>query len=374
MNSDWIDAKSACALLGVKPQTLYAYVSRHRIRTQADPADTRTSLYARQDIEALRAHARRPRARGEVAQAAIRWGDPILPTAISEVRDGTVWLRGRQIEVCAQTMTLEEVAAWLCRGTPGDCPNPLTTVMGETPFARAMVALADAAAGADPMLGRAAKDIAGETGGMLARVADACLRRKGSGPIHRRVAAAWALSPEAEDAVRQALVLLSDHELNPSTFAVRVCAATGASLPAALLAGMATLSGPRHGGVAAQTLRVINARMQGGHTVLSRLEPYGCGFGHPLYPQGDPRATYLLGLLPKASAYRQAIEGLAEEFGQPPNVDAGLVALGLHFGFPDDAAGSIFAMGRTAGWIAHAIEQVQSGAVIRPRARFQPDG
>lgn len=99
---EWIDTLAACDLLGVKTQTLYAYVSRHRIRTKADPDDARSSFYFLPDLERLLAQNRRPRARADVAQAAIRWGDPVLTTSISEVRDGTIWLKGRAIEDCAR--------------------------------------------------------------------------------------------------------------------------------------------------------------------------------------------------------------------------------------------------------------------------------
>ena len=98
MNStDWIDTETACALLGVKPQTLYAYVSRGQVRAEADALDGRRSLYARVDVETLARQNRRSRARAEVAEAAIRWGDPVLRTAISELRDGMLWLRGRAL-------------------------------------------------------------------------------------------------------------------------------------------------------------------------------------------------------------------------------------------------------------------------------------
>ncbi|WP_130408598.1 citrate synthase family protein [Thalassococcus sp. S3] len=371
---DWIDAKSACVILGIKPQTLYAYVSRRQIRARADPNDARLSLYSRRDVDTLLRQKRRPRARADVAEAAIRWGDPVLPTSISEIRDGTIWVRGHAIEDCAETLALEEVAELLCGG--GRVTSVLTklSVEGSTPFARAMKALAQQAEAATPMQGRSAGQMAREVGNMISLIADACLGRSETGHIHTRIGSVWGLDGTGTDAARRALVLLSDHELNPSTFAVRVCAATGASLPASLLAGMATLSGPLHGGVAGLTNKALGAAIKGrfdtflnGH---AESAPYAFGFGHPLYPEGDPRARHLLEQIPRRSAARMAVGQISDRLAIAPNIDAALAALEVHFAYPPHAATSLFAIGRAAGWIAHAIEQVQSGQMIRPRARY----
>ena len=178
-----------------------------------------------------------------------------------------------------------------------------------------------------------------------------------------------------QDELRRALVLLSEHELNPSTFAVRIAASTGASLPAALACGLATLSGPRHGGVAARTRQMLQAVQAEGvrksHEARAGQPPYGFGFGHPLYPEGDPRARYMLDRLPARSGPVLAVRALSEALGEPPNIDAALAALALVRDLPEEAPLVIFATGRMVGWTAHAIEQVQDGAVIRPRARYQ---
>lgn len=374
---DWMDAKSACARLGVKAQTLYAYVSRRRIRMMSDPGDARKSLYSRRDIDTLVVQKRRPRARADVAQAAIRWGDPVMATAISEVRDGTIRLRGRAIEDCAEDLSLEQVTALLCGVQSVSCPSVDGHVTGRTPFSRAMKALAAEAETARPMLGRSRQDIAREAGRMIALVADACLGRRAEGPAHLRVGSSWGLDAGAQNVVRRALVLLSDHELNPSTFAVRVCASTGAPLPAALLAGMATLSGPRHAGVAALTRHGLDAALEGRLKAFldenSGQDPYRFGFGHPLYPDGDPRAVLLLSQIPEDAPARQAVNALSASLALDPNIDAALAAMADHFSLPEDAASTIFSIGRAAGWIAHAIEQVQSGDMIRPRAKYLPE-
>jgi citrate synthase len=364
-------------MLGIKPQTLYAYVSRHKIRTKTNPLDSRQSLYSRHDIEELLHNSRRPRARADVAEAAIRWGDPVLKTAISEVRDGTIWLRKRAIQECASHMTLEEVAALLCDVPEVDCPQTSEPIGGGSPFTRAIRSLAAEVERASPMRGQDMTKVGQDVGRMIALVAEACLGNQHSGAIHSRVGAAWNAKPEALDAIRRSLVLLSDHELNPSTFAVRVCASTGASLPAALLAGMTTLSGPLHGGVSDLARAALNATSEGRIAeFLSENEqhtPYAFGFSHPLYPAGDPRAVDLLKHIPRNASVRKNVDALSELLSLPPNIDAALAAATAYFEWPDDATTILFSIGRTAGWIAHAIEQVQSGDIIRPRAKYHAD-
>jgi citrate synthase len=374
--SDWIDAHAACARLGIKPQTLYAYVSRKQIRARSDILDGRCSLYSRIDVETLSRKKRRPRARADIAQAAIRWGEPVLVTRISEVRDGMLYLRDHSIEDCAESMTLEQVATLLCGQVVEMIPSRQKPVPGQSPFARAIKCLAAEAETAAPMQGQSPPQIAREAGSLISLLADACLGHQGDGCIHARIGTIWGLSEAAQDMVRRALVLLSDHELNPSTFAVRVCASTGASLPAALLAGMTTLSGPRHGGVASLANAALQAALEGeadGFLLAHAAQPpYFFGYGHPLYPEGDPRAEHLLRRLPGDARPRLAVEQLSQRLNLAPNIDAALAAIVAHFEGPQDAAPTLFAIGRLTGWVAHAMEQIEGGEMIRPRARYLP--
>ena len=174
--------------------------------------------------------------------------------------------------------------------------------------------------------------------------------------------------------MRRALVLLADHELNPSAFAARVAASTGASLAAAALAGLATLSGPRHGG-APLAIRQLLAEAQAlgaGAAITARLAENRVlpGFGHALYPNEDPRAVALLEGFAPRPAMLELAEAARAYTGLRPNVDFALVALADALSLPLDAPFALFAVARCAGWIAHAIEQVQTGATIRPRARY----
>ncbi len=191
--------------------------------------------------------------------------------------------------------------------------------------------------------------------------------------IHRRLAEAWGCGTAAEG-LRRALVLLADHELNASTFATRVTVSTGASLAAGLLSGMATLTGPLHGGAAAAARAfVAQAAKDGPEATVAGYLDQGRkipAFGHPLYPQGDCRAAALLQAVPPPAAYerlRQAVEAMT---GELPNIDFALAVLGARLRLPAEAAFTLFAVARSVGWLAHAMEQAEAGTLIRPRADY----
>lgn len=284
-------------------------------------------------------------------------------------------LRDRPVTDCTEAMTLEEVTALLCGVESVACLSVAADEAGDGPVGRALRYLSGAVETAPSMQGRSAAEIARDGGWLISGVANALLGGGMTGAIHLRLAKAWSLDARGQDDLRRALVVLADHELNPSTFAVRVCASTGSSLPAALLAGMSTLTGLRHGGVAGLARDALRAALHGGMEAFlaspAGRSPYGFGFGHPLYPEGDPRARLLLERLPPDSPPMIAQRRLSERLAIAPNIDTALAALSHFHGLPDEAAFTIFATGRLAGWIAHAIEQVQSGEVIRPRARYR---
>jgi citrate synthase len=170
-------------------------------------------------------------------------------------------------------------------------------------------------------------------------------------------------------------VVCADHELNVSAFTARCAASAGASLWDVVSAAMATLKGHRHGG---QTQRVSDLFVAGSAVIANRLRNGESvpGFGHPLYPAGDPRAELLLRIAKTAgnAAEWRRIRALrkagADLLHDHPSLDFGLVALARAWGLPTDAPLILFALGRTVGWIAHAIEQYATGELIRPRARY----
>jgi citrate synthase len=191
--------------------------------------------------------------------------------------------------------------------------------------------------------------------------------------ICHRLAHAWHCEPH-HDLLRRTLVLMADHELNASTFATRVAISTGASLAAGVLAGFTTLTGPLHGGAPAQLaqLLALAERLGAAQAVRQWLDSGRAlpGFGHPLYPAGDPRAGALLPLLPQVPAYLALAAAARDGAGELPSIDFALSLLAHTCRLPPDAPLILFALGRCAGWLAHALEQVQTGQLIRPRARY----
>ena len=370
-----ITADEVCSRLGIRPQTLYAYVSRGLLEAGADTADSRRSLYREAEVDALAARKKAGRSRPVVAARAINWGDPVLETRISTVMRGRLIYRGRDAVTWSETATLEETAA-LLSDVPAwpDAPPP-SVAASERGITGAFTYLARAANEAPPMFGRSRQSIVMEGAGLLRGVAGAVLGREAAGAIHETAAAAWRLKPKGADLVRRAMVLLADHELNASTFAVRVVGSTGASLPAALLAGMAALSGPRHGGMTMRTVAMFAEALAAPDPSaffaarLARGEPIW-GLHHALYPDGDIRARALRDVHEPSGALRRTIDAAETVGGMLLNVDGALAALAHTLGLSQEAAFAIFALGRTAGWIAHAIEQTETGALIRPRARY----
>jgi citrate synthase len=197
----------------------------------------------------------------------------------------------------------------------------------------------------------------------------------GREPLHQRIGRRWRLSGDGAEHVRQALVLVADHELNASTFATRVAASTGASVAASLLAGLGALSGPRHGGAGAALLALFDEAGRTGATPavaawLARGQQLP-GFGHPLYPEGDVRAAALLNGLALDQLTEELRHAARAATGALPNIDFALAALTQSCRLPPHTPLALFTLGRSVGWAAHAIEQITTGELIRPRARYQ---
>ncbi len=372
--TDWLTADEAMTRLGLKPQTLYAYVSRGRIEARPDKADARRSLYRAADVARLEQRRARGRRQSAVAEETIAWGEPVLASSITTVAHGKLWYRGLDAEALADTARLEDVARllWAC----GDQRFP-TLDNRITPGAahdRMFLALAGRAATSPAMRGRRSETLYFEAAALLDLLVDAVAGGPGQGPIHQRLAQAWGCDGEGADLIRRALVLLADHELNASTFAARVTASTGASLGACALAGLAALSGPLHGGMASRVQAFAEeARAMGPQAAVAARLAMGAGspgFGHPLYPEGDPRARALLSAFQPDQDLAQLATAVREMTGERPNIDFALTALVVRLSLPLDAPFQIFAIARCTGWIAHALEQSKTGKLIRPRARY----
>lgn len=372
----WLTATEALTALGVQRQTLYANVSRGRIRAKPDPKDSRRSLYDSGDVKRLAGRGGGRRTVAAVAAETIGWGDPVLASSLSTVADGRLIYRGRDAVALSETATLQQAASLLWNAEARFEPaSGAAKRAPASPLHAALLALAERAAVDPPSAGRSRAALAKEGAGLIGALAAAMLgaQADADAALHRRMARAWRAG-RAEEGLRRALVLLADHELNASTFAARVAVSTGAPLAAGLIAGLATLSGPLHGGAIASVRALVAAAKRAGPEAAAR-DWLAQGrklpaFGHPLYPNGDPRAAALLQRFaprPLFAETRAAIEALT---GEAPNVDFALAAFADAFDLPADAPFTIFAIARSVGWIAHAIEQALSGHLIRPRARY----
>ncbi len=396
MRTVYLPARDAAARLGISLATLYAYVSRGKVDSRPGP-DGRSREYRAEDIERLIEHRQAGRGAAQGAAHSLTWGLPVLETRISLIRPHGHYYRGQSaIELARDGASLEEAATllWECGDHDPFAAPPLAAWppvvqgllrrRGVPPLERTAAALpllalsAPHAHSTDPLQRReGAARLLRETAALL------CATRPDRRPIHQLFAADWR-RPDAHAAslLRSALVLCADHELNASAFATRVAASTGASLHAAAGAGLAALSGPQHGGAAARAYALIRQALRARHPadcVRERLR-HGDelpGFGHPLYPDGDPRAALLLHMLagsrprlPGMARVQRLVDAAAASSGRAPSLDFALAAIALLHDQDADAALSLFAAGRMAGWLAHALEQQEAGGLIRPRANY----
>ena len=248
------------------------------------------------------------------------------------------------------------------------------------PIDRAIAVLA-LAASADPRAFTRAADGRAMVGARILRLLVATMlnAEASAEPLHLQIARAWAGdNKHAPDLIRRALVLLADHELNASTFTARCAASTGLNLYDAIIAGLAALKGPKHGGAGVLASRLVKTLIDHDVEPVIRervaLGERFAGFGHGVYKRGDPRAQSLLDALARAGAprkfTREVPERIAEATGEFVNIDYALAVLVHSLRLPSGSELALFAMARSVGWIAHASEQLQHGKLIRPRARY----
>lgn len=382
--SDGLSSNEAARILGVSKQTLYAYVSRGLIPTLTD-GTSRISLYPRHIVEALAETRRIGRRPKEIAKKTIDWGLPVLETAISTIENEKLIYRTVDAVEFSSNASVEDVACLLW-GVEKQVAFPELDDAAHTKerlapqnlnnldlLARFAAITADDETAAWDSPERQTRGY-----GRLLRQIASCITglHQDAGPIHIHCARAWSLNDDETDILRQALVLCAEHELNVSSFTARCIASSGASIRAAVIGGLAALSGGRHGGM---TLRVENM-----WSIISESETVSMGirnllasgdelpgFGHPLYPNGDVRAKALVkriaSRMPVAMEIIEIAHGMS---GRHPSLDFALVALRRALRLPKGSAYNIFALGRTIGWIAQAIEQRESQTLIRPRATF----
>lgn len=399
-----LTAPEAAARLGVKRATLYAYVSRGLLGS-APGADGRSSTFDAAEVDRLAARGRRRGAPGPVPG-----GDsgPVVVTALTAIADGVLSFRGR--DACAWVRDgagFEDVAWWLWTGLDGR--TRFAAPAGVEAAARAGAAVASAgrladmlraavavAATADPLRFDLRPEPVTATASALVAALAGALPLRGAAPAGAAPTVAARLWPRLSarrpsgalvSVLDAALALLADHELAASTFAARIAASVRADPYAVVEAGMGTVAGSLHGSHSALVHRllveaaearspaeVVGERLRQGERVP--------GFGHFLYPDGDPRAATLLALARGAlgrdrrwAVVDAVAEAVAARVPVHPNVDFALAAFGWLADLGADAGEAVFALARTAGWVAHAMEEYQEAPNrFRPRARYLARG
>ena len=387
-----VTADQAAALLGVRLQTIYAYVSRGLLTRTHLTSETghRVSGFAREEVLRLAAERTRVRlgAMEVLVETDVTMLDPrgVLSFRGHPARDLVGW---RFEDVAELVWTGEEPLpgqshCWALDRADLEAVTRSVSGLpgGASDVDRIRVAVV-ALAAADPDRNDLGREHVLSVGrrAILAGVTALPLCGK---EIHATLESRlWArLSERAPrppelTALRTALILLVDHELAASTMAARIAAGTGADPWLVLLTGLAAIGGPRHGGsnlLAQELLRTV--RRDG----LAALEPYAGqpgvpGFGHKVYVDADPRAESLLDLVAELDPQgwpliEDVLLSVSRTHRQSPNVDLGLAALVLACHLPAGAGETIFALSRMVGWIAHGMEEYPRGVRFRPRAVY----
>ncbi|MCK9875932.1 MerR family transcriptional regulator [Frankia sp. Ag45/Mut15] len=423
-----LTSREVAQRLGVKIETVYAYASRGLLHSRREPG-RRDSTFDPAEVERLResgrggpglavGSARVPGGGGVDATSEGASGLPAVRTRVTVIEGGRLYYRGVDAVDLAARHRFEAVAGWLWQGrldpvVPFVVPAELAAVLARVgALVPARARLTDRlriavplAAANDPLrfdlreesvlltartlvaalVAAVARPSVGATGPSGASGASGPSGDE-QGPLARRLW--WGLTGSAGDqdalaCLDQALGLLADHDLAVSTFAVRVAASARADPYAVVAAGLAALDGPLHGGASRLAHRMIKEVLDGDDAVgvlserLRTGQPVP-GFGHPAYPEGDPRARALLRALSAVPAARQAcaaahelVQAAGRERAPHPNIDLALAVLTLAAGMPADAGEVIFAVARSSGWLAHALEEYQERPLrLRPRGVY----
>ena len=373
-----LSTEEAARRLGIKVPTLYAYVSRGLLESHRDPT-RRGSLFDLADIEALAARSRGGR------QTATRLAT--ITTGVTQLDQhlGPIY-RGRLATDLAGGSSFEDVAEllWQTEGggdwsAPDLGPCSLTQTLDRMRWALVVCGATDPLR-SDLRPVAVARAARRATAALTAAVGPAAAGFDDGASVAARLGARLGGSSSAVPtaAVNAALVLMADHELATSTMAVRIAASVRSDPYDALLAGLATLAGPLHGGASQQAYELLAvAERDGAARALNDvLREHGRlpGFGHSVYKSGDPRFGALLALAePLLGAERRALVreviALAAAHEVPAaNCDLALAALSWGTGMPPDTGRTIFAVARVAGWTAHYMEELAERP-LRFRAR-----
>jgi citrate synthase len=393
----YMTAREAAAALDVSLPTLYSYVSRGMLHSERVAGTPRIKRYPKEGVFRLVERKEFRRNPGKAAEKSLHWGYPMLQSALTLIDNGRLFYRGVDAIKLAEHSTLEEVAGLLWTGNSAQASTlfthasePLLRRIANLfkhfpdlgPVERCQLALPLAAS-----LDLSAYDLrpgaVAKTGVRILRLLFAAvIGFPVLSSLDSALSGAWMPREQsAARALRAALILCADHELNVSAFTARCIASARATPYQVVLGALAALRGRHHGGVSedVETLfRDAEEARDCRQIVATRLHSLGYipGFGHPLYPEGDPRGAKLLllakmyGSEGKAELARRLTQAAYRVSGERPNLDFGLSAFARAFRLPSEAPIAIFTLGRSVGWIAHAIEQYADDQLIRPRARY----
>jgi citrate synthase len=393
----YLTAHQAAAALGVSPATLYSYVSRGMLHSEAVTGKPRERRYPADDIARLVEGKEFRRNPARAAARGLHWGSPVLESSLTLINEGRLFYRGLDALELAQHATFEEIAALLWTGDArqaddlfpqnfAELPPSMVSFMRRAshlgPIERCQVLLPFAAASDAAAYDLRPRAVAKTGARILRLLLFAVCRSALRGPVETVLADTWTRSPKSSlPALRAALILCADHELNVSAFTARSIASAGATPYEVVTGALAAFRGHRHGGASEQVEALFREaeHTRRCHKILAdrlRLFEGLPGFGHRLYPEGDPRASLLISLARTQgrSSVVETANGLTRTAqsltGESPNLDFGLVTLARSLDLPPGSAMALFALGRTVGWIAHAIEQYGDNQLIRPRARY----
>ena len=374
--TDLLTATEAAKALGIKRASLYVYVSRGLLSSQRVPGSN-ARAYRHSDVERLKARRTSP------AAGALWFGDPVLDTSITalDALRGPLYRGHAAIDLARRGVSFEAVAVLLWTGQlPGEARPRLHDPRSDKEAKAAAPTLA--------LLEARVLSLRRRWPALVEPGVELALAKVLLGSLQASLWHALGVKDKQRDLLDKALVVVADHELNPSTFAARVVASTGADLATCVHAGLLALSGPRHGGACdriealldeiktpARAFDVVRARLKRGDDIP--------GFFANVYPQGDPRTAVVLedprvAHGERTAVVRALVQAMADLRAGPndtaarggPSIDLGLVAVARALGFAPGAATALFALGRSAGWIAHVMEQRGSEQPLRPRARF----
>ncbi|MFE2375093.1 citrate/2-methylcitrate synthase [Streptomyces sp. NPDC059398] len=394
-----LTTREAADRLGVKPETVYAYVSRGQLGSRRAPGG-RGSTFDAAEVEALAARGARREPQPSGTDLAFRTGVTLI-----DPEAGRYYFRGVDAAELAGRYGYEEVADWLWTGTlrPGvrftAPPEALAAgerAVGALPAHSTAMdrlrAAAVAASAADPLRFDLAPDAVLGTARALIPTLVGSLPAEGPHGEAEKAGLAprlWCrLTPRAPDGdslavLEAALVLLIDHDLAASTLAARVAASARAHPYAVVSAGLGALEGPLHGAASGLAHRMLAEVLERGgaapvvadHLRAGRRVP---GLGHRLYRGEDPRAAVLFALLdrvpaaaPALAAARDVVATTARHTELHANVDLALAVLSVASGMRAEAGEALFAVARTAGWIAHALEEYAERPLrLRPSGQY----